>query len=267
VSCGDQFAYACSTESGEVWSVGENAKGQLGLGHQKNAKQCTRVVPLCQKGVFYIDCGMQFVYLIGAAAEVYVVGSNFLGKLGLGYNGGCETLPVKNAFYSGRGAFQVALGMSYAWVLTKGANLYSCGGNLHGELGLGTEYGEDSPKKIEFFEGKNIKRLVPGHECVWAIYEPEEGGEEHTKVYACGRNDIGQLGCGNQDGLFCDRRDRRVPSLAPPLAKGRVWAMFPMTGCYHGDNIYIMEREATGAELAMQEEERMAAMRFDSLND
>ena len=93
----------------------------------KNQKQCQRVEFMCQKGVSYIDCGMQFAYLIGAAAEVYVVGSNFLGKLGLGYNGGAETLPVKNTFYSGMGVKQVALGASFAWVLTKNGHVYSCG--------------------------------------------------------------------------------------------------------------------------------------------
>ena len=40
-----------------------------------------------------------------------------------------------------------------------------------------------------------------------------------------------------------------------------------MTGCYHGDNLYILEREATEAELAMQEEERIAKLRFAALED
>ena len=193
---------------------------------------------------------MQFAYIIAAALEVYVVGSNFLGKLGLGTNGGCESTPVWSSFYSGLGIVECALGASFAWVLSKGGTVYSVGGNLRGELGLNQEGGSDNPVRHDFFQNKDVINVVAGMECVWAV-------TKDNKVYACGRNDEGQLGIGKTEGVFRDRKDRRFPELAKLLSI-RGWKMALCKGCYRSDNVFMFQGQMTDEdiqELALEAEE------------
>jgi len=253
LACGDQFAWAYSQTTGEVYSCGENFKGQLGLGHNENMKLPRRVDHMCGRGVTMIDCGMQFVYILAAAMEVYVVGSNFFGKLGIGKNGGWENIPRHCQFFSGLAIVQVACGSSFAWLLAKSGGVYSVGGNLNGELGLGTKYNEDRPKKVDFFHGKQIRSLIPGKDCIWAISETHQ-------IYSCGKNDHGQLGLGDGDGVVPDRKNRSIPVHAPAISN-RDWYMCPHKGCFHGDTIYMCEMTLTDEERGQRHyEENKAAM-------
>merc|ERR1711865_507986 len=125
-------------DDGASWSCGENQKGQLGLGHNDSVgampKRCTA---LMQIPLATVSCGQQFMWCISTTGQVYSVGSNFFGKLGIDKDGGSVNLPTHVEALEGKDVVQIACGSSFVWARTLAGELRTVGGNMSGELGLG----------------------------------------------------------------------------------------------------------------------------------
>ena len=141
-----------------------------------------------------------------------VCGGNSRGELGLGHTTQINS-PQKNNNLSGIVA--VAGGNAhFAIFLDKQANVFTCGYNPYGQLGLGDKNDRHTPQKVN-----NIPPMFSLSSCNTAAYYLQivdcEGG-----VWSCGRNNYGQLGVGHTNDTLTFQRVASMPKL-----KGKEEAM------------------------------------------
>ncbi|KAJ9442669.1 Ultraviolet-B receptor UVR8 [Diplonema papillatum] len=83
-ACGGGHTVALD-EEGNLWCVGSNACGQLGLGHTDNAAQWCKVPSLSGGGVpALVSCGEEFTVVVTQNHEVWTAGLGIVGQLGDG---------------------------------------------------------------------------------------------------------------------------------------------------------------------------------------
>jgi hypothetical protein len=192
-----------------LWSWGNNAKGQLGLGHTTNLSQPTLVEgPLSGKTVTGGAAGRHHSVVMLSDGTSYSMGLNKYGQLGLGsvkYNIASKkkspdeihTLPVKNQVVH---CSAVTCGTEFTLWLT-GTSVLSAGSPEYGQLGHGTDNQYNSsesslkmyfqpqpaPKMIVALAGKKILKIASGNNHSLAL--DSEGG-----LYSWGFGGYGRLG-------------------------------------------------------------------------
>lgn len=211
-------------EDGRVYAFGHNECGQLGLGHSDAARVPTLMrVPREAGNVAAISAGEYHTLVIGANGRVYACGSGEFGQLG---RDGCKRISyltgIPMPFESGRIVAAVTRGNHNA-LLCENGQVYTFGYNYKGQLGLGDRETRFAPARVAFPPcAGRIVRLSVGLSST--IFLDAEG-----KVYACGRNQEGQLGVG-------DKEDRLAPARVemPPDASGEgVRIVDAEAGGYH----------------------------------
>jgi alpha-tubulin suppressor-like RCC1 family protein len=175
-------------ETGEVYGCGDNLNGQLGLGHTQNRDTWQRVaVPGVVRTLVAFK---SHSFLLLDSGELYGCGSNHQSQLGLretrNYSNSREWLrimvpgPVR----------MVATSWYHSLLLLETGEVYGCGSNIHGQLGLG-----ETPDQRISHEWQRVP--VPG-----VVHTVTVGGGhsflslETGEVYGCGDNLNGQLGLG-----------------------------------------------------------------------
>lgn len=133
------------------------------------------------------------------ASEHYLAacGENNCGSLGLGDYANRNTLvPVTNLspLFSGEEIFDIAAGDFFSFILTATGQLWSCGYNNYGQLGLGDF------QNYNLFTQINLTELLQPDEKIIQVTT----GCNHTviltntrRLLSCGSNSCGQLGLGN----------------------------------------------------------------------
>jgi len=162
------------TENGEVYAMGMNTDGQLGLGDKKDRMSATKLEGI--SGIKAIETGWNHSVLLNENGEVYVMGRNSSGQLGLEniYN---TTIPTK---LEGLPAVKaISAGGSHTLLLTESGEVYGMGDNDNGELGLGDTEGRKVPTKIPGISG--IKAIST--DWCMSLLLTESGG-----VYGMGAN-------------------------------------------------------------------------------
>ena len=81
-------------------------------------------------------------------------------------------------------------GYDHCLAISDSGVIYGWGLNERGQLGLNDKINRNSPQKLEFFKGKHVINIVSGYHH--SIFICENG-----EIYSCGRNNLGQLGLGN----------------------------------------------------------------------
>jgi alpha-tubulin suppressor-like RCC1 family protein len=188
------------TKEGQVYSVGNNESGQLGLGHCNYIDKFTLISGL--KNIVQISAGDNHSLLLTQNGEIYSCGSNFGGQLGLGDSKN-QTKPtlVPNI----NNIIQISAGGYYSLLLNKNGEVYSFGNDWFGKLGLGNcrSRSRTVPTLIptEYFNNSPIVQISAGryHSLALSI----EGD-----IYSFGYGSDGRLGLG-------DNNDRNRPTLIP----------------------------------------------------
>src|SRR3990167_9537379 len=100
--------------------------------------------------------------------------------------------------------------------LDKQGNLFTCGYNQFGQLGLGDKNDRHTPQKVN-----NIPPMSSLSSCNTAHYYLQivdcEGG-----VWSCGRNDYGQLGVGHTNDTHTFQQIANIPKLKGTMQEGSV---------------------------------------------
>src|SRR3990167_8752813 len=95
-------------------------------------------------------------------------------------------------------------------------NVFTCGHNHHGQLGLGDTSDRNTPQKVN-----NIPPMSSLSSCNTAHYYLQivdcEGG-----VWSCGRNDYGQLGVGHTNDTHTFQQIANIPKLKGTMQEGSV---------------------------------------------
>lgn len=191
IVCGSSHVFFCKSD-GDIWVVGSNYEGQLGLEH--NYLVATELQPHPRlNSIQQIACGSFHTVLRTIDDKVWVFGANKYGQLGLGHDRMQNTRQPVPALDSIK-IKKVACGKAHTIFLDENGNLLACGKNDHGQLGLNNfEEQSDLARVDYFFENQiKIKDIYCGDEFTMAI-------DVDDNLYSWGHNHKGQLGLGHSE--------------------------------------------------------------------
>ncbi len=235
---GDGIVYFLATD-GRLYACGHNVCGQLGNGTLTNSSLPVRcgglenIVRVCSSMGYYTS-----TYAIDDEGNLYTWGYNGYGQLGHG-NTTQLTVPTLVADMPNivkvvaTGGDNQALGAqpgSYALVLDKDGNVFSCGYNGYGQLGLGdlTQRNVFTPLSGGF---ANIKDIFANDGC----YGTSAIIDSNDTMWIWGDNPYGILGQG-------DVLNRSAPNKPVGAFQGKVAKVF-MGGDFHYNFALVLTKD------------------------
>lgn len=188
------------TESGKVYVCGRNGCGQLGLGEDSDFEISSWIesdIPAGER-VEQIVLGSFYSMILTKSGKMYGCGNNHCGQLALGGDADVY-MPTWSeiSLPEGEQVLKIALGDDHSMVLTKSGNMYGCGSNEYGQLGLGdtTENMITTWTLIPFRQEERVNNIVLGGYHSMMLTET-------GKVYGAGSNEDGQLSMEDADTDF-----------------------------------------------------------------
>ncbi|XP_045102157.1 X-linked retinitis pigmentosa GTPase regulator-like isoform X2 [Portunus trituberculatus] len=181
IACGDEHT-AVLTESGRVFTIGNNDMGQLGLGTTKPVLKPSCVKSIKPEKVVHIGCGRSHTIAACFSGGVYAWGHNGDGQLGTGDH--VDHLSPVQILKLEAPAAGVAAGCAHSIVLTENGELYVWGNNNEGQLGM--DVGEQlTPALVTLPEP--VVNVACG-------YYHNVATSVSGQVYTWGESDHGKLG-------------------------------------------------------------------------
>lgn len=201
------------TQSGQVYTWGNNYCGQLGNGDAgpcvSDKEHATPDVskyvntPINITSQFGLPAGRQIVFVkagwrqafaIDSENNLYAWGANYFSQLGLGVTGGPVSKPTIVSFDSVGGINGQIIDLatdSHTLVLTDTGHVYVWGYNYYGQLGNGNNgMASDSNQPIDITDRFNGGKIIQVEASSNGSIVLTEGGE----IYAWGENTHGNLG-------------------------------------------------------------------------
>ena len=180
IACGSSF-----TLRGRIpWSFGGNEYGQLGIGNIIDYKVPRKVQNI--PPVLSVFCGGYHTFIITNDSNLWSCGLNDYGQCINTDFGNVEYVKTfqKTNFFN---IVTVSLGGNYSMFQNEQGEMFACGRNDNGVLGLGNFCNQFTPTLIPDLPA-NIIQIVSGHN----LFLDSEGN-----VFSVGCNLNGQLGVGN----------------------------------------------------------------------
>eukprot|EP00826_Nyctotherus_ovalis_P011536 TRINITY_DN12999_c0_g1_i16.p1 TRINITY_DN12999_c0_g1~~TRINITY_DN12999_c0_g1_i16.p1 ORF type:complete len:343 (-),score=56.81 TRINITY_DN12999_c0_g1_i16:64-1092(-) len=188
VSCGEEHS-ALITGKGEIFTVGSNSEGRLGLGDLTMTRSSTPcfVEALGNLTAVQISCGWGHTAAVMSNGELYTWGVGEYGALGLE---GTESQWVPAKVSVGRKVAEAKCGTRHTAVVDEEGRLYMCGSGDAGQLGTGSRQRELLPKEIT-----SLPERVQHAACgIFHTLVLTKSG----RLYSMGGNNFGQLGTGSK---------------------------------------------------------------------
>ena len=195
---------------GEIFSCGINYQGECGLGHFDSPQITPSLIPNLPSNIFQFVCGDSHNLFLDSEGNVFSVGDNEYGQLGLGNNIEQNELnkivnipPIKIISCVG----------SSCYLIDFEGNLWSFGNNIFGQLGRNAKTNKNIPKIIDTLKdhgGHGDDRTNIDANTITDIQQISYGccgyhflaKNSQNQIFATGYNDFGQLGTGDtQSGL------------------------------------------------------------------
>ncbi|XP_050739123.1 RCC1 and BTB domain-containing protein 1-like isoform X1 [Eriocheir sinensis] len=180
------------TKDDDVYALGFNGAGCLGVGDQNSTMEPRKIEPLCQKKVKGIAYGSgPHVLAYTESGELYSWGHNGYCQLGNGStNQGLTPYLVTTHLHNKR-VTGIAAGSHHSLALTEEGEVLAWGQNNYGQVGSGTTTNQPTPRRvIASIGGRQVVDIACGQTSSMAVMDNGE-------VYGWGLNSSGQLGLGN----------------------------------------------------------------------
>lgn len=189
IEAGNSFSFLLK-EDGTLYSCGCNNFGQLGIGADVYTEKHS-FTKLSKFNGRYTNVwvGGTFAVMQVDGSSKYSCGWNMYGQLGIGSYGANNnknepTLISTNSFSDA----EVIIGNDHMFQLCPSGDVYACGSNHYGELGLGTTTENYTTfKKVSI---TNVKKIVCGNGHTVVL-------KNDGTIWSCGYNSKGELGLGN----------------------------------------------------------------------
>jgi len=227
---------AILTKDGRVFCVGYNDSGQCGVGHTNRVSSFQEVETLRDKNVVSLCSanGCEHILVITVDGDLYSFGYNSRGQLGHGMTTHISRPRLVEAL-SGRKVVTVSCSYHHTVLATSEDEVFAMGRNDFGQLGLGDTLDRPRPEQILSMPRGVVLSLAAGqYHSVFSI--------DGTGVFACGKNDYGQLGVSVNAG---EPRYVPVPVL-PPIGIGTIHTQ----GQGRGGNAQMQTEAAAGSQTA-----------------
>ncbi|KAJ3440653.1 regulator of chromosome condensation [Anaeramoeba flamelloides] len=177
-----EVKYLMDVAPGHMQTLFRNREGKLlEWGKTKNKKEWNI------KNVKSIDAGSDHFMVVTSDGKVYAMNRSLYGQLGLG-DFKSKQKPTRVTFFDNKPLKSVCCGYLQTYFLCKNGDLYTCGRNHSGQLGLGDYKDRNTPTLCY----QNVERVYSGVSGYHFFFITKDG-----KVFTCGRNDFGQLGLDN----------------------------------------------------------------------
>ncbi|HEK8924581.1 TPA: chromosome condensation regulator [Clostridioides difficile] len=139
-----------------IYSCGKNDKGQLGLNDTNNRNIFTEIdTSFNTSPIKKISCAPSNSFLLFENGLVYCCGDNTHGQLGIGTFGNNEN-KLKFALININDIRDLYCSSSILAVINNNNELYMCGDNTYGQIGMGTQTRQLTLIK----KGQNIKEVI-----------------------------------------------------------------------------------------------------------
>ena len=182
------------SNKGQVYACGSNLYGQLGSEQLEfepgNFIIHENILVLIQ-GLYdinYVSAGSDHSLFIDNIGHVYACGINIHGQLGLGDNDE-RNVPALIDDLNNMHIIQISANGAHSLILSNKGQVYACGDNYYGELGLGDNINRNIPTLITNLT--HIVQISAG--CFYSLVLTNIG-----QVYAFGYNKKGFLGLGDK---------------------------------------------------------------------
>ena len=173
--------------NGEIFACGNNGAGQCGLGHFDHSQITPSLILNVPENIVQFYCGSYHNLFLDLEGNVYSVGYNVQGQLGLGHN---TNQNVLNKISNIPLIKIISCKVSNSYLIDFEGNLWSFGFNQFGQLGRGDGTYENVPKVINTL--KDIQQISYGSCGVHFFAKNSQ-----NQIFAAGYNSRGQLGTGD----------------------------------------------------------------------
>ena len=177
------------TDKGEIFACGSNRNGQCGLGHFNSPQLTPSLIPNAPSNIVQFVCGDHQNLFLDSEGNVFSVGDNMFGQLGLGHNANQNVLgkilnipPIQ----------KISCASSSSYLIDFEGNLWSFGYNDCGQLGHGKNSNRNTPKVIKTL--KDIQQISYGSHGYHFVAKNSQ-----NQIFVTGKNNYGQLGTGNTE--------------------------------------------------------------------
>ena len=172
---------------GEIFACGNNQLGQCGLGHFNPVQITPSIILDAPSNIVHFVCGDSQSLFLDSEGNVFSVGFNRSGQLGLGHNTNQNILnkisnipPIKI----------ISCGPASCYLIDFEGNLWSFGLNFFGQLGHGDTTDINAPKIISTL--KDIQQISYGSSGLHFFAKNSQ-----KQIFVTGNNYCGQLGTGD----------------------------------------------------------------------
>ena len=179
-------------ENGEIFACGSNEEGQCGLGHFNSLQITPSLILNIPSNIVHFVCGYRHNLFLDSEGNVFSVGYNHFGELGLAHNRNQNVLskipnipPIKI----------ISCMRSSCYLIDFDGNLWSFGYNNHAQLGNGDKENVNTPKIINTL--KDIQRISYG--CSGFHFFAKNS---QNQIFVTGNNGYGQLGTGDTQSIL-----------------------------------------------------------------
>ncbi|KAM8822174.1 RCC1 and BTB domain-containing protein 2 isoform 1-T1 [Synchiropus picturatus] len=180
------------TVNDEVFALGTNCSGCLGLGDLQSTIEPRRIDILCGKKIVSLSYGTgPHVVVATSDGEVFAWGHNGYSQLGNGTTNHGLTPAVVSTNLLSKRVTEVACGSHHTIALTTDGEVFAWGYNNSGQVGSGSTANQPTPRRVSScLQSKVVVNIACGQLCSMAVLDNGE-------IYGWGYNCNGQLGLGN----------------------------------------------------------------------
>ena len=178
-------------DKGEIFSCGYNQFGQCGLGHFDNPQITPSLIPNAPSNIVHFVCGNHCNLFLDSEGNVFSVGDNAYGSLGLGHK---RNQNVLNKIRNIPPIKAISCVMSSCYLIDFEGNLWTFGFNGFGQLGHGGNTNINAPKVISTL--KDIQQISYGSNGYHFIAKNSQ-----NQIFVTGYNSYGQLGTGDKESV------------------------------------------------------------------
>jgi alpha-tubulin suppressor-like RCC1 family protein len=181
ISCGNNH-FVVGTLDQEIYGMGDNFDGQLGLGMVKKV-ECLQYILKCE-GIKMMTCGRAHTIICKSSNECISFGCNMFGQLGLGDTNN-RYYPYNLNLFGSYEIEDIQCGNDNTIIYTKSGELFTFGMNVGGESGLSKSILQTVPKLC--MKDVKIKQICCGNNHTLILMKCGE-------LWGFGSNLFGQLG-------------------------------------------------------------------------